>query len=124
MNTFGFYGGHSREHGAPDAAPTAGTTPSALPKFAYQYGETVCGGSGDVPGWPGASGVQVHMTNTRTTDVEVLEKRLPVLVREFSIRPGSGGRGRWDGGGAGANGANYWVQRQPDGSVHLAQHRA
>lgn len=38
------------------------------------------------------------MTNTRCTDVEVLERRYPVLLNEFSIREGSGGKGRWNGG--------------------------
>jgi len=43
-------------------------------------------------------GVQIHMTNTRTTDIEIIEKRYPVIVREFSIRSGSGGRGQFRGG--------------------------
>src|SRR5438270_11089985 len=38
------------------------------------------------------------MTNTRMTDPEVLELRYPVRLEEFSIRRGSGGRGRWRGG--------------------------
>lgn len=38
------------------------------------------------------------MTNTRATDVEVLEKRIPVLVRKFGIRHGSGGKGLHPGG--------------------------
>lgn len=66
--------------------------------FDFAYGETICGGEGAGPSWHGASGVQVHMTNTRTTDVEIIEKRYPVVVREFSIRAGSGGRGRFSGG--------------------------
>ncbi|CAJ2501147.1 Uu.00g040000.m01.CDS01 [Anthostomella pinea] len=66
--------------------------------FGFGYGETICGGEGAGPTWHGASGVQIHMTNTRTTDVEIIEKRYPVLVREFSIRQGSGGRGRFRGG--------------------------
>lgn len=33
------------------------------------------------------------MANTRTTDVEVLEKRMPVVLRKFGIRHGSGGKG-------------------------------
>lgn len=56
------------------------------------------GGAGAGPGWNGESGIQVHMTNTRCTDVEILERRYPVLLNEFSIREGSGGKGRWDGG--------------------------
>ena len=38
------------------------------------------------------------MTNTRLTDPEILEFRYPVLLEDFHIRPGSGGRGRWNAG--------------------------
>jgi 5-oxoprolinase (ATP-hydrolysing) len=62
------------------------------------YYETIGGGAGAGPGWHGESGVQVHMTNTRMTDPELLELRYPVLLRRFRLRPGSGGRGRWHGG--------------------------
>ncbi|CZR57840.1 probable 5-oxoprolinase [Phialocephala subalpina] len=82
MNCFGFFG-----RSAADGSV-----------LTFQYGETMAGGSGAVPGSHGASGVQVHMTNTRTTDAEMLEKRYPVIVRDFSIREGSGGRGKWNGG--------------------------
>ena len=41
---------------------------------------------------------QVHMTNTRATDVEILEARLPLRVQSFSRREGSGGRGAHPGG--------------------------
>jgi len=64
----------------------------------FQNYETICGGSGAGDGFNGASAVQVHMTNTRMTDPEVLEKRFPVRVEEFSIRNGSGGAGKWQGG--------------------------
>ena len=63
-----------------------------------QYYETIAGGAGAGPGFAGASGVQTHMTNSRLTDAEVLESRLPVLLREFRYRRGSGGAGRWPGG--------------------------
>ena len=49
-------------------------------------------------GFDGASAVQVHMTNTRMTDPEILELRYPVRLMDFSIRRGSGGKGRWHGG--------------------------
>ncbi|KAF6003804.1 hypothetical protein F1559_001736 [Cyanidiococcus yangmingshanensis] len=62
------------------------------------YYETIGGGAGAGPGWHGESGVQVHMTNTRMTDPELLELRYPVLLRRFRLRPDSGGRGRWRGG--------------------------
>lgn len=65
-------------------------------KFAYY--ETICGGSGATSDGPGASAVQVHMTNTRLTDPEILERRYPVRLQEFSIRRGSGGVGRHRGG--------------------------
>ena len=64
----------------------------------HQYYETIAGGSGAGHGFHGASGVQTHMTNSRLTDPEVLERRYPVLLREFSVRTGSGGRGEWHGG--------------------------
>ena len=38
------------------------------------------------------------MTNTRVSDLEILEKRLPVLVRKFGLRPNSGGNGLHHGG--------------------------
>jgi 5-oxoprolinase (ATP-hydrolysing) len=64
----------------------------------YQYYETICGGTGAGPGFPGTAAVQTHMTNTRMTDPEVLELRYPVRLEEFSIRRGSGGAGTWRGG--------------------------
>ncbi|QKW26549.1 hydantoinase B/oxoprolinase family protein [Streptomyces seoulensis] len=64
----------------------------------HQYYETVASGSGAGDGFPGASAVQTHMTNSRLTDPEVLEWRLPVRLEEFAVRRGSGGAGRWPGG--------------------------
>src|SRR5690606_31945706 len=64
----------------------------------HQYYETVASGSGAGDGFPGASVVQTHMTNSRLTDPEVLEWRLPVRLEEFAVRTGSGGAGRWPGG--------------------------
>jgi 5-oxoprolinase (ATP-hydrolysing) len=64
----------------------------------FGYYETIGGGAGAGPGFAGASGVHVHMTNTRITDPEVLESRTPVIVRSFALRRGSGGAGRWRGG--------------------------
>ncbi|WP_287372938.1 hydantoinase B/oxoprolinase family protein [Prosthecochloris sp.] len=64
-----------------------------------QYYETIPGGSGATEGHNGASGVQVHMTNTRLTDPEILEQRFPtVRITRFAMRKGSGGTGRWNGG--------------------------
>ncbi|TPX54022.1 hypothetical protein PhCBS80983_g06072 [Powellomyces hirtus] len=64
----------------------------------FGYYETIAGGSGAGPTWDGRSGVHTHMTNTRITDPEILERRYPVLLREFSLRPNSGGRGLHRGG--------------------------
>jgi len=64
----------------------------------FQNYETIGGGSGAGPGFAGADAVQSHMTNTRMTDPEVLEKRFPVRLEEMRIRRGSGGAGRWSGG--------------------------
>ena len=64
----------------------------------YQYYETICSGSPAGPGFPGTDAVHTHMTNTRLTDPEVLEFRYPVLLEDFHIRKGSGGRGRWNAG--------------------------
>jgi 5-oxoprolinase (ATP-hydrolysing) len=64
----------------------------------FGYYETIGGGAGAGPGWHGQSGVHTHMTNTRITDPEILESRYPVLLREFSIRRGSGGMGLYRGG--------------------------
>ncbi|MFH8729367.1 hydantoinase B/oxoprolinase family protein [Streptomyces termitum] len=63
-----------------------------------QYYETVASGSGAGDGFDGTDAVQTHMTNSRLTDPEILETRHPVRVDAFSIRAGSGGRGRRHGG--------------------------
>ena len=64
----------------------------------FGYYETICGGSGATATADGADAVHTHMTNTRLTDPEVLERRFPVRLREFSIRRGSGGAGERRGG--------------------------
>ncbi|KAE9403971.1 hypothetical protein BT96DRAFT_989702 [Gymnopus androsaceus JB14] len=69
---------------------------NVIPGFAY--GEAIGGGSGAGEGWHGSHAISVHSTNTRLTDVEVIEARCPLLVEEFSIRRGSGGSGKWKGG--------------------------
>jgi 5-oxoprolinase (ATP-hydrolysing) len=63
-----------------------------------QYYETICGGSGATAQAPGASAVHTHMTNSRLTDPEILERRFPVRVESFGVRRGSGGAGRMPGG--------------------------
>jgi 5-oxoprolinase (ATP-hydrolysing) len=64
----------------------------------FAYYETLGGGAGAGADFDGASGVHTHMTNTRITDVEVLESRYPVVVRRFALRAGSGGAGHRHGG--------------------------
>jgi len=64
----------------------------------FGYYETIAGGSGAGPTWEGQSGVHTHCTNTRITDPEILERRYPVLLHEFSLRKGSGGKGKYSGG--------------------------
>ena len=63
-----------------------------------QYYETICGGAGASAGAAGASAVHTHMTNSRLTDPEILERRFPVRLERFAIRAGSGGAGLQAGG--------------------------
>jgi 5-oxoprolinase (ATP-hydrolysing) len=85
-----------------------------------QYYETIAGGAGAGPGFEGCDTVQTHMTNSRLTDPEVLEARFPVLLREFSIRRGSGGMGRYTGGNGGVRRIEF---RAPLAGALLANHR-
>jgi 5-oxoprolinase (ATP-hydrolysing) len=64
----------------------------------YQYYETICSGSPAGNGFHGVSGIHTHMTNSRLTDPEILESRFPVVLEDFHIREGSGGRGKWNAG--------------------------
>ncbi|GJN87961.1 hypothetical protein Rhopal_000916-T1 [Rhodotorula paludigena] len=94
----------------------------------YGYYETVAGGSGAGATWEGTSGVHCHMTNTRITDPEILERRYPTILHQFSLRKGSGGKGQHNGGDgvirrrtyrpygmyggeAGECGRNLWIKR-------------
>jgi 5-oxoprolinase (ATP-hydrolysing) len=63
-----------------------------------QYYETICGGAGATATRAGASAVHTHMTNSRLTDPEILERRFPVRVEHFGVRHGSGGEGHHRGG--------------------------
>jgi 5-oxoprolinase (ATP-hydrolysing) len=96
----------------------------------YQYYETISGGTGagvigarpdgSLAGFDGCDTVQAHMTNSRLTDPEILEWRYPVMVEEHSIRPGSGGKGKWHGG----NGATRRIRfLEPMTAAILAGHR-
>ncbi len=74
-----------------------GRHPGTKKPFAYY--ETVGGGAGAGPGAePAASGVHVHMSNTRNTPVEALEYAFPIRIEQYSLRRGSGGAGRHPGG--------------------------
>ncbi len=63
-----------------------------------QYYETICGGAGATATQDGASAIHTHMTNSRLTDPEILERRFPVRVETFGLRRGSGGDGARRGG--------------------------
>jgi N-methylhydantoinase B/oxoprolinase/acetone carboxylase alpha subunit len=73
-----------------------GVDPRTARRFAYY--ETLGGGMGGRLGLAGISGVHTHMSNTRNTPVEALEHYLPVRIRQYRLREGSGGAGRFPGG--------------------------
>jgi len=102
-------------------APAQGTMNNfTFGNEAYQYYETIAGGSGAGPGFNGTSVIQTHMTNSRMTDPEVMETRFPVIVEQFAIRKGSGGAGQWHGG----DGATRRIRfRQPMAANILANRR-
>ena len=85
-----------------------------------QYYETVCGGMGAGKKFSGANAVQVHMTNSRASDPEVLEWNYPLRLEEFAFRRASGGRGYHRGG----NGAIRRLCFLADGEANiLSSHR-
>ncbi|KAL2012065.1 hypothetical protein VTN00DRAFT_4783 [Thermoascus crustaceus] len=99
MNSVQMYGGEKAKPGERFAG------------YTFMYGETSCGGNGAGPTWRGVSAIFGffsanifinNMTNTRVTDLEILEKRYPVLVKQFSIRPDSSGQGLHPGVASGA----------------------
>ena len=73
-----------------------GIDPRTSEPFAYY--ETIAGGMGARPTKDGVSGVHTHMTNSLNTPAEALEYAYPVRLRQYSFRPGSGGRGLHTGG--------------------------
>ena len=97
----------------------------------YQYYETICSGSPAGPGFPGTDAVHTHMTNTRLTDPEILEFRYPVLLEDFHIRKGSGGRGQWNAGDgivphhplSGKDGMHHPVRPPPRAAVRPRRRR-
>jgi N-methylhydantoinase B len=73
-----------------------GIDPRTNEPFAYY--ETIAGGMGARPSKPGVSGVHTHMTNSLNTPAEALEYAYPLRVRQYSLRSGSGGDGKYRGG--------------------------
>jgi len=73
-----------------------GIDPRRCEPFAYY--ETIAGGMGARPTKPGVSGVHTHMTNSLNTPAEALEYSYPLRVRKYSLRPDSGGKGKFRGG--------------------------
>jgi 5-oxoprolinase (ATP-hydrolysing) len=87
---------------------------------AYQYYETICSGSPAGDGFDGTDGVHVHMTNSRLTDPEIFETRFPVVLEDFHIRKGTGGKGQWTAG----DGTSRTIRfRQTMECAILSQHR-
>lgn len=86
----------------PDRIPAASAGSMNNLSFGFAQGgvhyETSGGGCGAHPRAPGASALQVHMTNTRATPSEVLEMEFPLRVVRHAVREGSGGEGRSRGG--------------------------
>lgn len=64
----------------------------------FTYYETIGGGMGASPERDGLSGVHTHMTNSLNTPMEALEKYLPIRIKTYALRKGSGGKGRRRGG--------------------------
>ena len=87
----------------------------------FGYYETIGGGAGATVGADGRSAVHQHMTNTKLTDPEELERRYPVRLHQFAIRIGSGGAGTWRGG----DGIIREIEfLEPVQATLLSQHRA
>jgi N-methylhydantoinase B len=64
----------------------------------FTYYETLGGGQGACPDAPGPSAVHVAMSNTLNTPVEALELEFPLRAVEYSVRLGTGGKGKQAGG--------------------------
>lgn len=86
---------------------------------AFAYYETIGGGMGGRPTGDGAGAIHSHMTNTLNTPVEALEYAYPLRVVRYSVRPGSGGQGRFRGG----DGIVRDVQMLADAQVTILSER-
>jgi N-methylhydantoinase B len=91
----------------PDRVPAAGNGANSAWVFSgvhpgtgryYVYLETLAGGAGATARARGLDAVQVHVTNTSNLPVECLEMEYPLLVEDYALVEGSGGRGRFRGG--------------------------
>jgi N-methylhydantoinase B len=85
----------------------------------FAYYETIAGGMGARPTKPGVSGVHTHMTNSLNTPAEALEYAYPLRVRQYSLRPASGGAGKHQGG----NGIVREIEMLTDCEVTLLSDR-
>jgi 5-oxoprolinase (ATP-hydrolysing) len=85
----------------------------------YGYYETIAGGAGAGRDFTGASAIHTHMTNTRITDAEIMERRFPVRVIEHAVRRGSGGAGK----NAGGDGVRRTIEFQAPAEVSLLSGR-
>ncbi|GAA5982313.1 hypothetical protein JCM5350_006140 [Sporobolomyces pararoseus] len=85
----------------------------------FGFYETVAGGTGAGDGWHGTT-CHSGSTNTRITDVEIMERRYPVVIREFSIREGSGGKGQFNGGNGVVRDLEFTI---PDVTVSILSER-
>ncbi|SNR77594.1 N-methylhydantoinase B [Halorubrum ezzemoulense] len=89
---------------APERVPAAsqGTMNNVIignrDRGGFTYYETIGGGFGARPNKDGMDGVQVGMTNTLNTPIEVLEAEYPFTVEQYGFREGSGGDGQYRGG--------------------------
>lgn len=64
----------------------------------FSYVETYGGGQGAMPDQDGASAIHTHMTNTRNTPCEVIEREYPLRVEAYRIVDQTGGAGQYTGG--------------------------
>ncbi|MCE7742707.1 MAG: hydantoinase B/oxoprolinase family protein [Candidatus Heimdallarchaeota archaeon] len=79
----------------------------------FTYYETIAGGIGAGKDYAPPNAKHSHMTNTRNTSVEVLEKYYPLRIHEYSILPNTGGEGMW----SGSNGVRRTIELVADEAI-------